>query len=392
MSTARARGRRRDAPGQSTFSEWIENLPRRAEAADARGPAARLFWVVLALSAFGLLVQAGHAATVSTPGGFRSAVMEQAMFRCLGIAVLLGAYRLGPAGARRFLPVLVGLSALMLMAVFVEPFAAAKNGSNRWIELFGVSFQPSELARIVLVLWVADRCVRLGPMVREWRRGVAPILVLVMTFFALVLVETDLGGALLLLFCALSTLWVGGAQLTSMAMTLAALGGGAVTAMTFFIPYVRSRVQIWLGDGVNAQVEGTLAAISSGGLFGVGFGRGPARNLGVPYLESDYVFAQIGEEWGMVGMCLVLALLLAFLWNSLRLVLSIRSRFEALAAFGLLLSVGLQAMLHVQVVAGLAPPKGMTLPFVSDGGTSLVVSSLAVGLALGAARSSSTEH
>ena len=116
-----------------------------------------------------------------------------------------------------------------------------------------------------------------------------------------------------------------------------------------------------------------------------------SRNDGVPYLESDYVFGLVGEELGLLGMWLVLALLVAFLWFSLRLVLSVPDRYQALAAFGLLVSVGLQAMLHVQVVAGLAPPKGMTLPFVSDGGTSLIVSSLAVGLALGAARRSTTQ-
>ena len=117
-----------------------------------------------------------------------------------------------------------------------------------------------------------------------------------------------------------------------------------------------------------------------------------SRNAGVPYLESDYVFALVGEELGLVGMLLVLGLLVAFLWFGLRLVLSVRDRYEALVSFGLLVSVALQAMLHVQVVAGLAPPKGMTLPFISDGGTSLIVSSLAVGLALGAARRSSQEY
>jgi cell division protein FtsW len=120
--------------------------------------------------------------------------------------------------------------------------------------------------------------------------------------------------------------------------------------------------------------------------LGAGFTHGGFRNHGVPYLASDYAFALVGEELGVLGLWLVLALLCAFLWFSLRLVLSIADRFEALACFGLLVSVGLQAMIHVQVVSGLAPPKGMTLPFLSDGGTSLVVSSMAVGLALGAAR------
>jgi cell division protein FtsW len=114
--------------------------------------------------------------------------------------------------------------------------------------------------------------------------------------------------------------------------------------------------------------------------------QGEFRNVGLPYQNSDYVYSLVGEEFGLLGMLLTTGLVLAFVWFSLRLVLSIKDRFSALAAFGLLLSVGLQAMIHMQVVTELAPPKGMTLPFISHGGTSLIVSALAVGLALGAAR------
>jgi cell division protein FtsW len=168
--------------------------------------------------------------------------------------------------------------------------------------------------------------------------------------------------------------------------SLVAIGGGAITAAGLFVPYMRNRIAMWFGQVDNGQVAGTLRALSSGDLMGAGFTHGGFRNDGVPYLESDYVFALVGEELGLFGMWLVLACWLAFLWFALRLVLSLRERYEALATFGLLLSVALQAMVHVQVVSGLAPPKGMTLPFLSDGGTSLIVSSFAVGLALGAAR------
>ena len=110
------------------------------------------------------------------------------------------------------------------------------------------------------------------------------------------------------------------------------------------------------------------------------------RNHGVPYQDSDYVFALIGEELGLFGMLVCLGLILAMVWFSMRFVLSLPDRFAALSSFGLLLSVGVQAMIHMGVVTGLAPPKGMNLPFISDGGTSLLISTLAVGLALGAAR------
>jgi cell division protein FtsW len=350
--------------------------------------------MVLALSGLGFLMQASFAATTRSPAEFWGELENQALMRILALGVMLLAFRCGPAGLRRCLPHLVVLSAVMLVLVFIEPFRAARNGAFRWVELplgARLTFQPSELARIVVVLWVADRCVKLGPRVFELKRGVLPMLMVALFFFAIVLVETDLGGAMLLLICALSTMWVGGARMLPVGASLVAIGGGAITAAGLFVPYMRNRIAMWFGQVDNGQVAGTLKALASGDALGAGFTQGGFRNAGVPYLESDYVFALVGEELGVFGMWLVLACWIAFLWFALRLVLSLRDRYQALAAFGLLLSVALQAMVHVQVVSGLAPPKGMTLPFLSDGGTSLIVSSLAVGLALGAARKTHEE-
>lgn len=375
---------------QLTITGFLDNLARRVEVHDPLHPATRLFLVCLALMGIGFLAQVSHAATTRSEGEFLRECLSQSGFRIAAVVVMLAGFRIGPAGLRGLLPHLVVLNGIALLLVFLEPFRAARNGACRWFELtdLGVpfSFQPSELARIVVVLWIADRCVKLGSLVYDLRRGILPMLALALLFFAVILIETDLGGAMLLLICALSTMWVGGARLLPVGASLVAIGGGAITAASIFVPYIRDRISMWFGQLENGQVSRTLDALSSGGLFGAGFTRGAFRNDGVPHLESDYVFALIGEEFGLIGMILVLALLVAFLWFALRLVLSLRERFEALASFGLLVSVGLQAMVHVQVVSGLAPPKGMTLPFLSDGGTSLVVSALSVGLALGASR------
>jgi cell division protein FtsW len=379
---------------QLTITGFLDNLARKAEVHDPMRPATRLFVVVLALSLLGFLIQAAFVATTHTPEEFLGELRGQALLRVLSVGVMLLAFRLGPSGLRRVLPHLVVISAVLLVLVFIEPFRAARNGAFRWVEFplgARLTFQPSELARIVVVLWVADRCVKLGRRVHDLRRGVLPMLMLSLVFFLLVLVETDLGGSMLLLICALSTMWVGGARMLPVGASLVAIGGGAITAAGLFVPYMRNRIAMWFGQVDNGQVAGTLKALASGDLFGAGYGQGAFRNDGVPYLESDYVFALVGEELGVLGMWTVLACWLAFLWFALRLVLSLRERYEALATFGLLLSVALQAMVHVQVVSGLAPPKGMTLPFLSDGGTSLIVSSFAVGLALGAARKTHEE-
>ena len=378
--------RKKDHPDQLGFADWVDRLADRARADDVQSQAHKVLCVVLALMGIGLLVQMGFDASVLEPPELRDSIVGHALFRLCALSALLFGFSLGPHGLRRFLPALTVLVGLLLIGCFLPGIGVERNGSHRWVSLFGLVFQPSELARMVVVLWIADRCVRLGERVTEMRRGVLPMLGFVLVYFALVLAETDLGGAMLLLLCAASTMWFGGVRSLHLTVPTGAVVAGTVGLGVLLIPYVRRRIELFLGESENLQVAATQLALRGGGPFGAGLGQGGSRLASVPYLESDYVFAQIGEELGLFGMLLVLGLYALLLWHSLRLVLSIPDRYEALAAFGLLTAVGLQAMLHVQVVTGLAPPKGMTLPFVSDGGTSLVVSSLAVGLALGAAR------
>lgn len=372
---------------QHTFFELRRRLTDLAEAPDPVQPATKLFFVVLALMGIGLAIQAGHAATTVPSEQWFGVVTEHLVFRVAGIIALIACYYIGPQGVRRAIPFLLLTAAVLLVLVYIEPFGSRINGARRWVRLLpGLSFQPSELARIVLVLWVADRCVRLCDAVQDFRRGFVPMMCVIGVFGALVAFETDLGGSLLLFLCALATMWVGGGRSTHLAMSVVGFGGGAIALAAAFIPYVRSRIDMFLGPVTNTQVDASIDAISIGGLEGLGLAQGVVRNAGIPYMNSDYVFSQIGEEMGFFGTALVVLLFLCFLWFSLRLVLSIRDRYAALVAFGLLLSVAMQAMIHIQVNAGLAPPKGMTLPFISDGGTSLIVSSIAVGLALGASR------
>lgn len=377
--------------GQLTISGFLDTLAKTAKARDPLQPATRLFVTVAALMGIGFLLQASHAATTLSHEDFLGEVLHQGVFRLAGLAVMLLCFRLGPRTVRRFLPHLVVVTLVLLILCFIPPFGVVRNGSHRWVSILGLAFQPSELARIVLVLWVADRCVRLEHLVFDLRRGVMPMLMLVLAFFFLILVETDLGGSMLLLICAFSTMWVGGARLKQVGAWLSGILGGVIVMVLWLVPYMRDRVGMWLGNVQNDQVTHTLDALASGAVTGAGLSHGAYRNDGVPYLESDYVFALVGEELGLIGMGVVLILLCASLCFSVSIVLSLRDKYEALASFGLLVSVGLQAMVHVQVVAQLAPPKGMTLPFLSDGGTSLIVSSLAVGLALGAARRDSQE-
>ncbi len=367
--------------------------PRQRIQSEPADAARAIFFVVLALMGLGFLMQVSHASTTLPPESFPGEVGRLARFRLLGLIILLLAMRGGPRGIERHLTWLSALVIAMLIAVYLPFLNMQVNGSRRWLDLPGVPFsiQPSELARVVAVLWVARRCTQLDEWIGDLRRGFLPMLCAGLALFALILFEPDFGGAILFFVCFLSTMWVGGVR-RSHVIASGAVGLGAVAFFSVFFSHVKERIAIWLGSASNDQVARALQAMASGDFFGVGLTHGGFRNQSLQYTQTDYALSLVGEELGLVGVLIVVGLLFAFIYHSLRLVNTVPDRFSALAAFGLLVSVAFQAMLHVQVVTGLAPPKGINLPLISEGGSSLVASCLAVGLALGAARRTTATH
>lgn len=385
---AEATTRRPPKARQLTITERLESLARRAAVTDPARPARAVLGCVVALMALGFMFQASHASTTLPPEAFRSELLQMLRFRGLAVIVLVLAYLAGPYGVARFVPWATVLVIGMLLLVYL-PFAnAAVNGSRRWLQipLLGLTVQPSELARVVGVLWVALRIRHLGDEVEDARAGYLPMFLFGMVCFSLILLEPDVGGAMLFLLCFMSTMYVGGARPGHLAGSGALVGAGALLFCAAAFSHVQERISVWLGHSSNEQVTRAAEAFASGDLLGVGLTHGGFRNVNLQYMQTDYAFSLVGEELGLLGALVVLGLLLAFVVFSFRLVASLKDRYLALTAFGLLVSVAFQAMLHVQVVTGLAPPKGMTLPFVSEGGSALLASSLAIGLALGAAR------
>ncbi|MCH2103475.1 MAG: FtsW/RodA/SpoVE family cell cycle protein [Planctomycetes bacterium] len=368
------------------MSQRATGLVRRVAAPDPAQPAFIVLSCVLALFVIGFILQASHAATTRGIEGYEAEVIQQARYRTAALVCLLMGVRLGPQTFQRLVPYLFVLSLFLLIAVWIPGIAKPENGSHRWVDVFGFSFQASELARVALVLWTADRCARMGAERMSETRNLLPVVGVGILVCMLVFLEPDLGGSVVLMCCFFPTLWVGGASTTrALGPLLGLIGVGGAIAYSAN-EYVRSRVHIFLHGASEGQVSDAEAAIWSGGLTGEGLGNGLSRRLGFIHQETDYVFSLVGEELGLLGMLIVIGLFGCIAWFGLRMVLAIPDRFRALSAFGLLLCVLIPALVHMLVAVGLAPPKGMTLPFLSNGGTSLVMSSLACGLALGAAR------
>ena len=381
-----------EAPTETQLSIFarIGTAAAPRPAASPREPARAIFGLTIGMMALGLVMQVSHAATTMPLDAFREEVVNLVVMRGLAVLVLLGAWWVGLARLRPIVPALAAIGLVLLLLVFVPGIAEAVNGSRRWIQIPGLPFtiQPSEIARVLAILWLARRCVDLGDRV-SGLRGYVPTVLAGMVVALLIIIEPDVGSTLLFGVAWMATMWVGGFEGRHLAVS--AVGGVSLVVLgaASVLGYVRDRLSVWLGEASNDQVARAAEAMASGGFFGQGFGQGGFRNAGLQYMQTDYVCSLVGEELGLFGVLVLVGLWAAFVWNGLRLVRTVKDRFAALAAFGLTVGVATQAMIHLAVVTQLSPPKGMALPLISDGGSALLSTCLAIGLILGASRGES---
>lgn len=321
----------------------------------------------------------------------------------LGIAVLAGVMA-GLLPARcwlRFAPWLFAITVLLLTAVLVPGIGHRVNGAQRWLRYGSMSLQPSELAKIALPLficwWMGTGDGKdIGPMKRwPWKRSLA-VLLAVGLVLALVAREPDLGTAAFLGCEALLALWLCGWPLRYFLLAggVAAPAGLALVALR---PYQLARIQGFLAawrdfDQAPYQVRQSLTTLGVGGIHGVGLGSGQQKLSFLPEANTDFVFAVVGEELGLVGTLGLIGLWVALFLTGLRLLSRHpKSSFEFCAGLALLTQLVLQAALNVAVVTAMAPPKGIAHPLISYGGSSLVVSVVAIGIVVSLSRSEEDE-
>jgi cell division protein FtsW len=294
------------------------------------------------------------------------------------------ATRIGPRGLYAAARPAWAAGVVLLVAVLVV--GVERNNARRWFDLAGTSFQPSEVARIGMILMLAAWMAAARDRVTEVRTGVLVPFALTLLPAGLVLVQPDFGSAVFLLFTGVMVMWVGGARSRHLLVAFlpALVGACAIGWMRF--GHFRSRIEGFLSPEADYQVRQGLMALGSGGVFGRGLGNGTGKWGFVPEADDDFLFAIIGEELGLIGTSLVVVLYAVFLWHGLRLLLGVKSRFALVVGTGLLMQVVVQAVLNIAVVTATAPNKGLPLPFVSAGGSSMLVLCVSVGLLLGLTR------
>ena len=278
---------------------------------------------------------------------------------------------------------IVGVTVVLLLAVFGFP---PINGARRWIRFSGFSFQPSELAKIALPIFLAYYLTKKEEMVGDLKQTVLPCLLGLGLLGGLVFLEKDLGTTIVLCAIFSAVYFAAGARLIHIATVAAAMvltGAGAI----FFAPWRVARLMAFIdpykyADDEGYQVVQSLYAIGSGGVFGEGFAKGHQKLFYLPYPYSDFIFSVVGEELGLVGTLAVVATFGLLLWRGARAAVMAPDRFGNLLGIGIITGIIVQALFNISVVTSILPAKGIPLPFISYGGSSVVVTLIGVGILL----------
>jgi len=339
---------------------------------------------VLNLAGVVMVLSASSVASLTDYGSPWYFFLRELLWSVVGVVAFVFAIRFDYHRLRHFVRPLLIVSGILLVAVLLPGVGVYVAGSRRWIGTGMFRFQPTELAKLALLVYAADLASRRASEIGDWRRVVKPVVVVLGVFGVLVMREPDLGSALVLVLIVATILVAAGTRPRHLA-TLGMLGVTAVTLLAVAEPYRRARLLTFLhpfSDTSNAgyQISQSLIAIGSGGLTGVGLGAGRAKWNFLPNAHTDFIFAIIGEELGLVGCVLVLALFAAFAVLGMRVALRAPDRFGALLAAGITIGVVGQAIVNIGAVVGLLPITGIPLPFVSFGGTALVTTMFAAGI------------
>jgi len=351
-----------------------------------------LLTATLCLLAFGavMVFSASSARSLLTSGGNGFYYLERTLiFGAIGLAVMRVASLRGVAAARVLTPVMLVVSLFLLVAVLVPGVGQTVNGAQRWMGAGLLQFQPSELAKLALVLYGAH-LLAAEPRRARTLRGLGPYLLVVGASILLIAKEPDLGTSIIIACAVGCILFLAGVRLRTLAPVAIAIGviGVGIVASN---PYQQERLTGFLHpgedpNGAGFQSKQATIAVGSGGILGVGLGESVQKASYLPEAHTDMVAAVIGEELGLAGMFVLIGLFGMFGYAGLRAAHRARDRFSKLLAAGLTSLILAQAALNLFAVLGLAPLTGVPLPFVSYGGTSLVITLASAGLILNVAR------
>ncbi len=289
-------------------------------------------------------------------------------------------------------PAMFGVVFLLVLTLFIAPDI---NGAGRWIHLGFLSFQPADLAKLILIIHLAVLIEDKNEMLGKFKEGFFYLFFWVIIVAGLVIIQPNVSNGILLVVLSLALLFVGGAKLKHiLGSALACLIAGAIIAMMF--AHSRSRILTFIssaqhGGEPNIQVKQALLGLGSGHIFGVGMGQSQQSNLFLPEAYGDFIFAILGEELGFIGSVIVTLFYLVLFLAGILVAKKAKDKFGQLLAFGITFSITIYAFVNIAVASGIVPTTGLPLPFISYGGTSLILLCVSVGILVNIALSNAID-
>ena len=278
------------------------------------------------------------------------------------------------------------ISFLLLILVLIPGIGIVRNGSRSWFGIGGFGIQPSEFAKLSLIIFTSKYLEKSNRFIKDYKIGVLPILVILLAVFGLIMLEPDFGTGMIIVISIIALLFVSGVNMKFFVI-MGLVGVIGIIILVIIAPYRMDRITSFLNPwsdplGTGFQIIQSLYAIGPGGLLGLGLFNSRQKHFYLPEPQTDFIFSIISEELGVLGSIIVITLFGIMLYQSMKVSLKCEDKFGKYLSFGLIFQIIIQTIMNLSVVIGLIPVTGVTLPFLSYGGSSLLISSISVGIIL----------
>ena len=317
-------------------------------------------------------------------------VKQQALFIFIGINLMIFISKIDYKLYYKKANLILGICLILLVLVLIPGIGSVRNGSQSWFGIGPFGIQPSEFAKLGLIIFTSKYLSKSNKFLKSYKEGVFPILGIMLIFFGLIMLQPDLGTGLVLVISIVSLLFISGVNMKFF-FVIGIIGLIGVIILIIIAPYRMDRITSFINPwsdalGTGFQIIQSLYAIGPGGLLGTGFLNSIQKHFYLPEPQTDFIFSIISEEFGVLGVFIVVFLFSLILYRGIKIATTTKDLFSKYLAFGMIFQIIFQSLMNLMVVIGMIPVTGVTLPFLSYGGSSLLISMASIGIVLNISR------